>query len=43
MKIPHLETVQSTVVVFVVKLPEGLNLMTSVGTNDAPRELEIHN
>jgi hypothetical protein len=43
MKMPHLETVQSTVVVFVEYVPVGFNLITSEGKNDAPREFEIHN
>jgi hypothetical protein len=43
MKIPHLETVQSTAVVFVVNVPAGFNLITSVGAKEAPRNVEIHN
>ena len=42
-KIPHLETVQSTVVVPTKKLPVGLKVIAAVGRNEAPRAVEIHN
>ena len=40
---PHLETVQSTVVVPTTKEPVGLKVMAAVGRNEAPRAVEIHN
>jgi hypothetical protein len=43
MKIPHFETLQSTVVVPETKEPLGLNTIGAVGRNEAPRAVEIHN
>ena len=40
---PHLDTVQSTVVVPETKEPVGLKTIGAVGRNEAPRAVEIHN